>query len=55
MASLASELGQTAGPLVVSDAVPQGVVFAPYHFADVNIRKLIPAGQNSVAVKLGKA
>jgi predicted molibdopterin-dependent oxidoreductase YjgC len=53
--ALVSELGQTAGPLVVSDAVPQGVVFAPYHFADVNIRKLIPAGQNSVAVKLGKA
>jgi len=55
MISLASELGQTNGPLSVTDAVPPGVVFAPYHFADVNIRKLIPSGQNSVVVKVGKA
>ncbi|HKI50623.1 MAG TPA: molybdopterin-dependent oxidoreductase [Geothermobacteraceae bacterium] len=55
MISLASELGQTSGPLLVTDAVPPGVVFAPYHFADVNIRKLIPSRQNSVVVKVGKA
>jgi formate dehydrogenase (NADP+) alpha subunit len=52
---LTSDLGQTGGPLRVSDAVPPGLVFAPYHFADVNIQQLIPTGQNTVTVKAGKA
>jgi formate dehydrogenase (NADP+) alpha subunit len=52
---LSSAQGQTTGPLKISEAVPKGLVFAPYHFADVNIQQLIPAGQNTVAVKAGKA
>jgi formate dehydrogenase alpha subunit len=53
--ALTSDLGQTVGPLKVSEAVPQGLVFAPYHFADVNIQQLVPAGQNTVAVKASMA
>lgn len=53
--SLVSEHGQTVGPLRLTDKVPRNLLFAPYHFADVNVRKLIPRGQNSVAVKISKA
>jgi len=42
-------------PAKVSTAVPQGLVFAPVHFAGVSPLTLLNAGQNLVAVELGKA
>jgi formate dehydrogenase alpha subunit len=42
-------------PVRISDDLPQGLLFAPYHFADLNVQQLVPAGSNLVAVTLAKA
>ena len=31
-----------------------GLLFAPYHFADINIQQVVPAGQNRTVVQAGK-
>jgi hypothetical protein len=35
--------------------VPAGLLFAPYHFATVNVQKLMTGVQNRVAIKAAKA
>lgn len=47
-------VGETAGPARVSSKVPAGLIFAPYHFADVNIQQVIPADTNLVTVQVTK-
>lgn len=47
--------GTAVGTARVSDCVPQGVVFAPYHFGELNIQQVVPAGCNVVSVELEKA
>ena len=42
-------------PVKVSANVPAGLLFAPYHFATVNVQKLMTGVQNRVAVKAAKA
>jgi formate dehydrogenase (NADP+) alpha subunit len=49
-----SSVGSILGPVRISAAVPAGLLFAPYHFADVNIQQLMPTGQNLVAVQIAK-
>jgi len=39
----------------VDDCYRQGILFAPYHFADANIQGLMPGVQNRVAATLSKA
>jgi formate dehydrogenase (NADP+) alpha subunit len=53
--SLASSLGTARGKARISQDVPQGLLFAPYHFADLNIQQLIPSGHNRVQVQVSKA
>ena len=50
-----SAVGSAAGKVKVGDKVQAGLLYAPYHFADVNIQQLMPAGTNLVAVSVAKA
>ncbi len=38
----------------VTDAVPPGLLFAPYHFADANVQSLMPGAQNRATVTVSK-
>lgn len=53
--SVKGPAGTAVGVARVSSCVPQGVVFAPYHFAELNIQQVVSAGQNVVSVELEKA
>jgi len=53
-AKLTTSTGSAVGPVRFSDAVPQGLVFAPVHFADVNVQQAIPSGSCYVAVEISK-
>lgn len=52
---LSSATGSTVGKVKVSDAVPSGLLFAPYNFVDLGVQKLIPDGHNRTAVQMTKA
>jgi len=51
---LTTAAGSVQGALRVSTDVPQGLVFAPVNFADVNVQQAIPAGSTYVAVEVAK-
>jgi formate dehydrogenase (NADP+) alpha subunit len=51
---ITSTTGSARGPVRLSDNVPKGLLFAPYHFADINIQQVVPAGQNRTVVQAGK-
>ena len=50
-----SKVGSAEGKAKISGNVPRGVLFAPYHFADLAIQQTIPACQSRVSVKIAKA
>ena len=50
-----SAVGCATGVARISSCVPQGVLFAPYHFAQLNAQQVLPVGQNMVTVELAKA
>ena len=52
---LTSAAGEVVAPVKVSADVPVGLLFAPYHFATVNVQKLMSGVQNRVAVRAAKA
>lgn len=52
---LTSSAGDIVAPVKVSESVPAGLMFAPYHFSSVNVQKLMTGVQNRVAVKAAKA
>jgi len=54
MLQVTSAVGAARGPVRISENVPRGLLFAPYHFADVNIQQVIPAGQNRTEVRIAK-
>ncbi len=49
-----SSQGSAQGKVKISAEVPQGLLFAPYHFSDVNIQQVLPAGTNRVQVEVAK-
>ncbi|HEY7744788.1 MAG TPA: molybdopterin-dependent oxidoreductase, partial [Desulfuromonadales bacterium] len=51
---ITSTTGSARGPVKLSENVPKGLLFAPYHFADLNIQQVIPAGQNRTLIQVGK-
>ena len=51
---LTSTAGELIAPVRVSAALPSGLLFAPYHFASVNVQKLMTGLQNRVAIKASK-
>lgn len=52
---VASSVGSAKGLLKLSTEVQPGLVFAPYHFSDVNIQQVIPAGSNLAGIQVSKA
>jgi formate dehydrogenase alpha subunit len=52
---IVSATGSTQAPVRLNDRLPQGLLFAPYHFADVNIQQIIPANSNRVSVQVNRA
>jgi formate dehydrogenase alpha subunit len=52
---VSSAIGSIQGPVRLSENVPQGLLFAPHHFAELNVQSLLPTGQNRVAVQISKA
>jgi formate dehydrogenase alpha subunit len=49
-----SATGSAQGPVRLSRELNPGLLFAPYHFGDVNIQSIMPIGQNRVAVQVSK-
>ena len=50
-----STSGSAKGPVLISSNVPRGLLFAPYHFSELNIQQVIPQGRNRAAVEITKA
>jgi len=51
---LTSATGSTVGKVRISEAVPPGLLFAPYNFTTLGIQQLIPDGSNRTSVRLAK-
>ncbi|PLX84264.1 MAG: NADH-quinone oxidoreductase subunit G [Desulfuromonas sp.] len=52
---VSSATGSARGAVKVSENVPQGLLFAPHHFEELNVQQMMPLGQNRVSVKVSKA
>jgi formate dehydrogenase alpha subunit len=52
---VSSATGSATGRARLSDNLPRGLLFAPYHFSDLNIQQVIPATGNRTAVQVAKA
>jgi formate dehydrogenase alpha subunit len=50
-----SAVGSFSAPARISAYVPAGVLFAPYHFADINAMQAVPAAQRIVEVEIAKS
>jgi len=51
---LKSEAGTLEGPVRITPDLQPGLLFAPYHFADVSANRAIPSGCNMAAIKVEK-
>jgi formate dehydrogenase alpha subunit len=51
---LTSSTGSTIGKVLISNSVPQGLIFAPHNFTELGIQQLVPDGNNRTAVHLAK-
>ena len=51
---LTSSVGATVGKVLITDSVPQGLIFAPNNFVALGALQLIADGDNQVAVELKK-
>ncbi|MEJ2201179.1 MAG: molybdopterin-dependent oxidoreductase, partial [Desulfuromonadaceae bacterium] len=52
---VSSAVGSAKGLLRLSDQVPAGLIFAPYHFAEMNIQQVLPSASNLTPVQVSKA
>jgi len=52
---LTSATGSTIGKILISESVPQGLIFAPHNFTALGIQQLIPDGDNLTSVQIAKA
>ncbi len=51
---LVSSVGAVVGKILISDAVPQGLIFAPNNFISLGAQQLIADGDNQITVELKK-
>ncbi|MCF6178976.1 MAG: molybdopterin-dependent oxidoreductase [Geopsychrobacter sp.] len=51
---LTSRIGSVCGPLRIDKTLPSGLVFAPYHFSDLDIQALLADGSNRIGIELAK-
>ncbi|MDY0212211.1 MAG: molybdopterin-dependent oxidoreductase [Desulfuromonadaceae bacterium] len=49
-----STVGSLSAPVRISPYVSAGILFAPYHFADINAMQVVPIGHQSVQVEISK-
>lgn len=49
-----SSVGSFSAPARISPYVPSGILFAPYHFADINAMQAVPVGHHTVPVEISK-
>jgi formate dehydrogenase alpha subunit len=54
MVTVTSATGSATGVARISKFVPAGLVFAPYHFAELNAQQVMPSDANMVSVELQK-
>ncbi|MDX2493462.1 MAG: molybdopterin dinucleotide binding domain-containing protein, partial [Desulfuromusa sp.] len=52
---LTSTIGSTIGKVLISESVPQGLIFAPNNFTSLGIQQLMPDGDNLTSVQMAKA
>jgi formate dehydrogenase alpha subunit len=52
---LTTRIGSTTGRARIDEALPAGLIFAPYHFAGLGIQDLLADGSNRIGVELTKA
>ncbi|NOQ40913.1 MAG: molybdopterin-dependent oxidoreductase, partial [Desulfuromusa sp.] len=52
---LTSATGSTVGKILISESVPQGLIFAPHNFTALGIQQLIPDGDNLTSVQIAKS
>ncbi|WP_020674643.1 molybdopterin-dependent oxidoreductase [Geopsychrobacter electrodiphilus] len=52
---LTTRVGSTTGKVQIDEALPSGLIFAPYHFSDLGIQGLLTDGSNRIGVQLAKA
>ncbi|MDT8419945.1 MAG: molybdopterin-dependent oxidoreductase [Desulfuromonadales bacterium] len=52
---LSSRTGVAFGRVVLSESVPAGLLFAPYHFTEQGIQQLLQDGSNRAGVTISKA
>lgn len=52
---VSSKVGSTVGKVLVTEQVPQGLLFAPYNFVELGIQQVLPDGSNRTPVELTKA
>ena len=52
---LTSSSGSLLAPVKLSDQLPDGLLFAPSHFADTPVQQLLTAAGNRVSVQVAKA
>ncbi|MCK5912764.1 MAG: hypothetical protein KAG12_02725, partial [Desulfuromusa sp.] len=52
---LTSVTGSTIGKVLISESIPQGLVFAPHNFTALGIQQLMPDGDNLTSVQIVKA
>ncbi len=52
---LTSRIGATSGPVRIVENLPGGLIFAPYHFAELGIQGLLDDGCNRIGVQLAQA
>ena len=50
-----STVGAATGQVHLTSQVPENLLFATYHFADLNIQQVMPQGQNLTKVEIRKA
>ncbi len=53
-AKLTSRQGSITGPVKIDENLPAGLVFAPYHFAELGIQSLLTDGSNRIGIELAK-
>ena len=51
---LTSSTGATVGKILISESVPQGLIFAPHNFTALGIQQLMADGDNLTAVEMVK-
>ena len=51
---ISNTIGSTVGRVLIDDAIPQGLAFAPNNFLQLGIQQVLPDGDNLTAIEIAK-